>query len=173
MGFITGLLKFIVYAVIAIALLVGGVLIAARFNDGPWALISGGPFTSGELVTSEPNWSFVKDTQEVQFQLLATDTSRTSWIMEHNGRVFIPSGYMNTTVGKIWKHWPFDAEEDGRIILRIDDKLYERTMQRVTDDPDLPAVLGEISRKYFGGEPVPMNQVTSGNLWIFELLPRA
>ncbi|MBW2390106.1 MAG: hypothetical protein JRG89_16985, partial [Deltaproteobacteria bacterium] len=50
---------------------VGGLLIGARFSDGPIEIIAGGPFTSGELVTGpEPDWSFVHDTQEVEFQLL-------------------------------------------------------------------------------------------------------
>ncbi len=41
-------------------------LIGARFADGPIAIIAGGPFTSGELITGpEPDWSFVRDLQEV------------------------------------------------------------------------------------------------------------
>ena len=30
---------------------VGGLLVGARFADGPIAIIAGGPFTSGELVS--------------------------------------------------------------------------------------------------------------------------
>ena len=153
-------------------------LFSARFADGPWEIIAGGPFTSGELQTSAPDAAALKDRGEVQFQLLATDRSRTSWIAEHDGRLFIPSGYMNTTVGKIWKHWPFHAEEDGRAILRIDDKMYNVTMRRVMDDPALPHVLSELARKYFpsaggGNNTPPMDEITSGNLWVFELIPDA
>lgn len=172
MGFIKGLIKVLLGLVVFVLVAVGVTLTAARFADGPWAIVSGGPFTSG-TPAGTPDAQAFTDRQEVEFQLVESGTSRTTWIMQANGRLFIPSGYMNTTVGKIWKHWPHDAEEDGRIILRVDDKLYHMTMQRIMDDPDLDTVLSEIQRKYgagLGGE-VPREQVSSGNLWIFELLP--
>ena len=82
----------------SLVLLVVLVLIGARFADGPVAIIAGGPFTSGELVTGpEPDWSFVRDIQEVEFQLVDPPRSRTTWILEHEGRIFIPCGYMTTT----------------------------------------------------------------------------
>lgn len=181
MGIIKGLLKLVGIVVIVIVVAVFGTLTAARFADGPWAIIAGGSFSSGEVVTTEPDWSFIKDVGEVQFELEVTGRSRTSWVMEHEGRVFIPSGYMNSTVGKIWKHWPYDAEKDGRILLRVDGKIYPRNMRRVMqDDPDMPYVLGEVARKYLpqmqasadGGLEDGLNQIATGNLWVFELLPR-
>ena len=58
---------------------IGGLLVGARFADGPIAIIAGGPFTSGELVSGpEPDWSFVRDVREVQFQLLDPARSRTA-----------------------------------------------------------------------------------------------
>ena len=98
--------------------------------------------------------------------------SRTTWIMEHDGRIFIVSGYMNTLQGKIWKHWPKEAEEDGRMILRVDGKLYERQMLRIEEGDILAPVLAELGRKYAGGAEIPVEQVTSGSIWLFELLPR-
>ncbi len=174
MGFIKGLLK-VVFGIVAIALVAVGItLTAARFADGPWAIIAGGPFTTG-TPAGTPDALALTDRQEVEFELVESGTSRTTWIMQANGRLFIPSGYMNGLLGDIWKHWPYDAEKDGRIILRVDDKLYNMTMQRIMADPDLAEVLSEISRKYganFGGS-VPTSEVTSGNLWIFELVPNA
>ena len=174
MGFIWGLVKFIGVIVGIIFVTIGLTLFASQFADGPWAMISGGPFKTGEEIRTEPDWSFVKDLQEVEFQLVSTGTSRTTWIMEHEGRVFIPSAYMNSTVGKIWKQWPAKAEADGRMLLRIDGKIYARHLKRVMSDPDLKYVLDEITRKYaaqFGDSAVPVSEVESGNLWIFELLP--
>ena len=174
MGFITGLLKFVAGLIVLIAVIVAITLTAARFADGPWAVITGGPFTTG-TPSGVPDAIELTDRQEVEFQLVESGTSRTTWIMQANGRLFIPSGYMNSLVGAIWKHWPYDAEQDGRIILRVDDKLYNMTMQRIMQDPDLNQVLSEIARKYgtgFGSE-VPEDQVTSGDLWIFELIPRS
>lgn len=167
-----------IIAKIAITLLVlilvaaGAAFISTKITDGPTAILAGGPFTTGTLIETEPEWSFVKDYTTVEFQLLDPAQSRTTWIMEHNNRIFIPSGYMNSTIGKLWKHWPLQAEQDGRAILRVDGKLYNRQLVRLHDDPDMPAVLSEVGRKYFGGEPVPPEMVTSGSLWIFELKPR-
>ncbi len=150
------------------------VLIGARFADGPVAIIAGGPFTSGELVTGpEPDWSFVRDIQEVEFQLVDPPRSRTTWILEHEGRIYIPCGYMTTTWGKIWKQWPIEALEDGRAILRIDDRLYERQLVRIEDGPLLAPLTAELSRKYAGGARIGPEAVTSGSLWLFELAPRA
>jgi hypothetical protein len=42
------------------ALAVIGLLVAARFTDGPIAIVAGGPFRSGELVTVGPDWAFVQ-----------------------------------------------------------------------------------------------------------------
>ena len=161
-----------------IVLTVGGIFTAARFSDGPiegrLEIVSAGPFTSGELQSGieEPNWDFLKEYFTVEFQLLNPSRSRTTFVMEVDGRIFIPSGYMNSTVGKIWKHWPMEAEKDGRAILRVDGKLYERNLVRIEEGDIVDTVLAELSRKYAGGFPVSKKNVDSGNLWIFELEPR-
>jgi len=108
----------------------------------------------------------------VEFQLLDPVRSRTTWIVEHDNRIFIPSGYMNSTVGKLWKQWPKEAERDGRAVLRVDGKLYERQLVRIRSGDILTPVLAELGRKYVGGQPVPLSAVTSDDLWIFELIPR-
>ncbi len=163
---VIGLLLFFVLAI-------GGLFIGARFSDGPLAIIAGGPFTSGELVTgAEPDWSFVRDVQEVQFQLLEPARSRTTWIIEHEGKAYIPSGYMTTWWGKIWKKWPLEAQKDPRILLRIGDHLYERKLVRVESGPVVAPVMAELSRKYAAGAEIPATAVSSGYLWLFELAPR-
>lgn len=170
----TTLLKILGGIVAAVIALVIIVLIGARFADGPLEIIAGGPFKTGELVLgAEPDWSFIKDRREVQFQLLDPARSRTTWIVEHEGRIYIPSGYMNSLVGKLWKHWPSEAMEDGRVLLRIDDDLYERTLVRVMDGPALPHVLQKLSNKYMGGVDAPIEMVTTEDLWLFEVAPRS
>lgn len=152
---------------------VGGLLVGARFHDGPIAIIAGGPFRRGELVSGpEPDWSFVRDVREVQFQLLDPPRSRTTWILHHEGRAYIPCGYMTSWWGRIWKRWPFEAEKDPRIILRIGDSLYERKLVRIREGPSVAPLLAELSRKYAGGSEIPMEAVTSGYLWLYELAPR-
>ena len=146
--------------------------VVTRFTDGPMGIITGGAFSSGEVVSEEPDWRYVKDYDIVEFQLLDPARSRTTGIVEHDGRIFIPSGYMLSTVGKIWKQWPLQAEKDGRAVLRVDAKLYPRQLVRIKDDPVLPAVLAELSRKYANGAQIPVSEVSRGSLWIFELVQR-
>lgn len=153
--------------------ILGGLLIGARFADGPIAIVAGGPFTSGALVGGpEPDWSFVRDVPEVEFQLLDPARSRTTWILYHAGKAYIPSGYMTSWWGRLWKRWPLEAEKDPRILLRIRDALYERKLVRIEDGPNVAPLLAELSRKYAGGQEIPIEAVTSGYLWLYELAPR-
>ena len=162
-----GLLALLLVAIV-------GLLVGARFADGPVAIVAGGPFTSGELVGGpEPDWSFVRAVREVEFQLLEPPRSRTTWILDHEGKIYIPSGYMTTTWGKLWKKWPFEALEDGRAILRIDDTLYDRKLVRVESGPLLEPLTAQLSQKYLDGAEVGTEAVTSGYLWLFELAPRS
>ncbi len=151
-----------------------GLLVGARFADGPIAIVAGGPFTSGELFRGpEPDWSFVRDVREVEFQLLDPARSRTTWILDHDGKAYIPSGYMTTWWGRIWKQWPLDAEKDPRIVLRIGNDLYERRLVRIQAGPEVAPLLEQLSQKYVGGREIPMEAVTSGYLWLYELAPRS
>jgi hypothetical protein len=160
--------------IVLLVVVFGGLLVGARFADGPIAIVPGGPFTSGTLVTGpEPDWSFVRDVPEVQFQLLDPPRSRTTWILYHEGKAYIPCGYMTTWWGRIWKRWPLEVEKDPRILLRIGDELYERRLVRIREGPVVAPLLAELGRKYAGGREIPMEAVTSGYLWLFELAPRA
>jgi hypothetical protein len=168
------ILRIVLGLLAALVLLIVVVIIGARFADGPVAIVAGGPFTSGELVTGpEPDWSYVQDIQEVEFQLVEPPRSRTTWILEHEGRIYIPSGYMTTAWGKLWKKWPFEALEDGRAILRIGDKLYERQLVRVEEGPTVIALTTQLSQKYMDGAAIGPEAVASGYLWLFELAPRS
>jgi hypothetical protein len=167
MRFIRWLGIFVAVVVVAI----GAVLVAARFHDGPLGIIAGGALVKGELVTGpEPDWTFAHDINTVEFQLLSPERSRTTWILEHDGKIYIPCGYMQSTIGRLWKHWPIEAERDGRAILRINGKLYPRQLVRVHDPAVVEPLTREISRKY--GAPATPETVTSGSLWLFELAPR-
>jgi hypothetical protein len=167
-------LRVVVVLLVLLLVAIGGLLVGARFADGPIAIVAGGPFTSGERVGGpEPDWSFVRDVQEVEFQLLEPARSRTTWILYQDGKAYIPSGYMTTWWGKLWKQWPHEAEKDPRILLRIGDQIYERKLVRIQEGPVVAALLAELSRKYAGGRDIPMEAVTSGYLWLYELAPRS
>ena len=167
------LLRFLLWVIGGLAIALVALLVVARFSDGPLAIIAGGPFTTGERVEGpEPDWSFIRDVREVEFQSLEPARSRTTWILEHEGRIYIPSGYMTTTWGKLWKQWPIEAEKDGRVILRVNGRLYERQLVRVKEGPVVAPLLARLSEKYADGSPFPADVVSSGYLWLFELAPR-
>ena len=60
----------------------------------------------------------------------------------------------------------------GDRLLRIGDDLYERKLVRIREGPEVAPLLAELGRKYAIGREVPMEAVTSGYLWLFELAPR-
>ncbi len=71
MSVIVSVLKGLVYLVLGLTLAIALFSFGMRFADGPYAIIAGGEFTSGErYLGPEPDWSFVKDRGEVEFQLL-------------------------------------------------------------------------------------------------------
>ena len=149
-------------------------LFAMGFADGPWGVVPGGAFSQPAQAAPD-DWSFAKDMDTVEFQLIDPESSRTSWIMEHNNRIFIPSGYMNSNVGKLWKHWPMRAEKNGAALLRIDDQVYAVQMQRTKDTELLAPIVSELARKYMSVEPpieAMLTEVTDNNLWVFELVRR-
>ena len=159
--------------VLALVVAIAGIVVGARFADGPLAMIAGGHFETGEVYAGpEPDWSFVRDLAEIELQTLEPARSRTTWVVFHDGRAFVPCGYMNSTLGRMWKQWPVEAERDGRAVVRIDGTLYERYLLRVIDNPTLMAIVAELLRKYAGQGAAELTSVPEG-LWVFELAPRA
>ncbi|MFT5042703.1 MAG: hypothetical protein ACI8TX_003696 [Hyphomicrobiaceae bacterium] len=151
-------------------------LVYARFHDGPIAIIAGGPFTSGQLYTGpEPDWSPMSTREEVEFQLLEPARSRITWIAEHEGKPYIVSGYMNTSFGKLWKHWPHEIAKDNRILFRVDDVIYERSLVRIMEGTMVTPVIEQLADKYLdGGSFGDANEaVANGDVWMYEVAPRS
>ena len=93
----------------------------------------------------------------------------------HNQRLFLVSGYMNTSYGGIWKQWPHYLDRDDRIILRVDGKLYVQRLQRVMEGPEVVPVLSEFARKYFDGADGDFTSdesIRSGDTWMYEVVDR-
>ena len=142
--------------------LIGAGLIAARSADGPIGPIPGGPLEAGALV-SEPDvdWSLATGGEiERQFdapllielQLVEPPGSRITGVMLYDGQLYVPcdlgfswarfSGPQRWILHLIYlaKRWHEDAVRDGRVVLRIEGKRYQRQAVRVTD-PELLATL--------------------------------
>ena len=77
---------------------------------------------------------------------------------------------MDTTVGRLWKRWPVQAERDGRAILRIDGKRYERQLVRINSGDILDDISNAIRSKY--NSRTTRATVEAGDDWVFEAAPR-
>ena len=142
-----------------------------RFADGPNRLFSGGALVAGDMYAGpEPDWSFVRDIPTIELQLLDPPRSRRIWTTEHDGRLYVWSGYMGTAVGRLWKHWPVQAERDGRAVLRIEGKRYERRLVRIESGEVLDGIAAAIRDKY--PSQVTRASVEAGDSWVFEAAPR-
>ena len=142
-----------------------------RFADGSNRVFSGGPLVSGELHAGpEPDWRFTDDIQTIDLQLLDPPRSRTIWIQAHDGKIYVFSGFMSTAVGRLWKRWPVQAERDGRAVLRIDGRRYERQLVRIESGAALEGITGAIRDKYT--YDVSRATVEAGDTWVFEAAPR-
>lgn len=142
-----------------------------RFADGPNRVFSGGALVAGELYRGvEPDWSFVNDVSTLELQLLNPEQSRRIWTASVDGKIYVWSGYMNSLVGKLWKSWPAQAEQDGRAIVRINGVRYERQLVRIESGAGLEALTELLNEKY-GSKATPA-AIDSGDLWMFEAAPR-
>lgn len=151
-------------AVLAIVLALAAVAIGARFADGPVGILPGGPLVAGELVPeSEIDWSFATDLDTIEFGLIEPPRSRTVWLIVHEGELYVPCGFLDVP---LWKQWPHEALEDGRSLLRVAGKRYERQAVKI-EDAELHAELARlVSAKYGtpGGQPPGPNDV-----WFFRM----
>ena len=142
-----------------------------RLSDGSNFVFSGGPLVEGELYSGpEPDWSFVDDIPLIELQLINPPTTRTIWTAENEGKLYVWSGYMGTTVGRMWKQWPLQAEADGRAIVRINGVRYERNLRRIQSGPDLEGIAAAITNKY--PSQTTAASIESGSVWLFEAEPR-
>jgi hypothetical protein len=142
-----------------------------RFADGPNRVFSGGRLMSGGLHAGpEPDWSFVEDIGTIELQLLDPPRSRRIWTTEHDGKLYVWSGYMGTAVGRLWKRWPIQAMQDGRAVIRIEGKRYERQLVRIESGEILDGISSAIRDKY--PSQVTRAAVEAGDSWVFEAAPR-
>jgi hypothetical protein len=169
------IVKPLAIALLCVLLLAATAVVTAaakqRFADGPNQVFSGGPLESGELHTGpEPDWSFVSGVPTIELQLLDPPRSRRIWTAEYAGKIYVWSGYMSTAVGRLWKHWPGQAERDGRAIIRINGIRYERQLVRIQSGDVLDGITAEITRKY--PSQTTRAAIEAGDAWLFEAAPR-
>jgi hypothetical protein len=151
-------------ALVAVACLVA---VAARFSDGPIGAFPGGPLAAGELVR-EPvsDWSFAKDIGSIELEVNSqSPRSRTVWLAVVDGVLYVPCGFPES------KTWPHQALRDGRVVLRIDGRRYERQALREADPERLRRLGAELARKYGVGDEEAA--VAGRDVWFFRMDPRS
>ncbi len=187
---------------ILILVLVAASLVAQRLSDGPLnPIIPGGPLRAGALV-SEPDidWPTVlggngscvdgacAPMDPIELQLVEPPSSRYVGIMVHEAQLYVPcdlgfmwgrfSGNQRRVLHLIYlfKRWHEDALRDGRAVLRIDGKRYERQAVRVTDPELLAALrlqLERMARQWVAPEPLAAAPTVGPNdIWFFRMDPR-
>jgi hypothetical protein len=172
------LLQIIGILVLLLLVTLGTLKLKHRNDDGPSVLFPGGELVSGELHQgAEPDWSFTDEVFTIELETSDPVSSRRIFIMESDGRVFVPSGYMRSFLGKLWKDWAFDVDAGSKsAVARIEGVRYERQLVRITDPAVVEGVAAKLTMKYGGGttpEGVAqtMKSVADGDTWIFEMAP--
>ena len=158
------LLRVIAWLLFGLAGIAAMIALFARITDGPIGPFPGGPLASGELVTGpDPDWTFAAEIPSIELQVNPADPlTRTVWVLVDQGELFVPAGLASR------KNWPSQAVADGRVVIRVDGKRYERQASRVTDPVRIDALRSALGRKY-GMTPGPDG---SDDTWFFRLAPR-
>ena len=178
---------------LVVAVFAAGLYVAHKVSDGPMGPISGGPLRAGPLVT-DPNVDWLTELESgqpgrgIELELVSTRESRTVGAFVHDGQLYVPCD-----LGFLWrrtpnagmrlmggliasvKHWHEDAMKDGRVVLRIAGKRYERQAVRVTDPELLTALRAHTEEgvaKFFG-QPLMPGPADSDAIWFFRMEPRA
>ena len=154
-------LRWVMRTVVVCVALVVLVMVGARFHDGPLGPIPGGPLAHGPVVGAPvADWSFATDVAEIELQLEAQAKSRTTWVMVHEAKAYIPAA----TAFPPGKTWHRAALEDGRATLRIAGQRYPVTLTKV-EDPTLVATVREVALSKYPARP-------SGEVWLFAVTSR-
>jgi len=176
---------------IVIAGLVAALVFGARQSDGPLGPLPGGKLRSGDLVTQpHVDWSaYVEDDEikVIELQLENPTTSRLAGVFVHEGKLYVACdlgfmgyrapGFLMYFVQRLvlsLKRWHLDVSADGRVVLRMGGKRFERFAVRVTD-PHLQSLFRKKAEegavKFFGS--ILDKKTDPAAIWFFRLDPRA
>jgi hypothetical protein len=131
---------------VLIGALILGLVIFQKVSDGPYGMLQGGHFRSGEMADSlTANYEELAN-KPTELLLVGPGSSRTLGIIMHDGMVYISCdlGFMwNRFEGMqklvlnliyVFKTWHLKAIEDGRAELRVEGKRYPGYLYLVEDE---------------------------------------
>ncbi len=180
-------LLFVVTTILAILFI--GILSIQNFSDGPIGPIPGAEFTTGVEQGGLTDWpTIIGFNDQVELQLVSTQSSRIVGAMVHANSLYIPCD-----LGYIWnrfppsiarwllqgiyffKDWHEHASIDGNVIIRKNGMLYSGELVRVTDKAELDALRNTVIDG-LGQMDLPVAELralpTTGpnDIWFFRLV---
>ena len=127
-------------------------LVVARITGLEPTLQRPGLWLKGELVTTPvADWSFTDKIPNIQIQ---TNTwyllphSVTINCIAYTGRLYLYSFYAAGLTYPHGRRWNEDVARDPHVRLKIEDKLYDRTLALVNDPAEQEVVHEATSKKY-------------------------
>lgn len=157
-------------ALLGLCLLLGGGFVWARLfaghNIGP---IPGG-WLRGEVATELPtDWSFANQQPYLQVESDAWTLpySANVWFLAHQGRLhLLLPGFFGDDLKR-------RLDDDSRIRIAIDGKLYDQVAVRVNESRDLGTLLAPVIRRQFAieisGDVRPVSGASAAELWVYRL----
>lgn len=151
---------------VLVVLLGGGFCWARLFAGGPL-----GPFPGGHLrgqpVSPPADWSFAnrEDYLLVESDAWTLPYSERVWFLAHEGRLhlLLPSFFGDGLKRRI--------DDDPRVRVALDGRLYEQTAVAVTEPQQIAAILGPVIRRQFAieieGQLRPVGKAVE--LWAYRL----
>ena len=185
-------MNFVCWSGIALPLLavalVGLMVLARRFSDGPIGPIPGGVLRSGNLIAdADVDWAFAAETQLAQLQLVEPLGSRTTGVLVYEGQLYVPCdlGFIwrrapapaKWLMALVWlvKRWHEQVLRDGRVVIRIRGNRYERQAVKVNEPHLLEALRGSVEERAVALLSSPLREASPDTdaIWFFRLDPRS
>ena len=126
-------LRWVIFGILAVAVLAAGVAVLARSSGGPIGPFPGGRLSGTPVSGPVGDWTpILSGVPHIEIQVNPDHPrSVTTSYLVHDGKLYVPS------MMAARKRWPQEATADDRVVVRIGGKLYERRAVRVTDPAEI------------------------------------
>ncbi len=137
------------------------VLAGARFSDGPFGPVPGGPLAGPVATEPHPDWSKARTARYAELEVLPDrPRSLETLVLARDGVLYVAANMPRS------KRWPGQVLAEPRVRIRVGDRVYERSALRVEGAAHRAALLASMNEKY--GFDVSLG----GEIWFFALEPR-
>jgi len=120
-----------------------------------WTCRTPGLWLKGDLVTTPvTDWSFTDRIQSIKLQtverfLPVMPHSITTYCVSYNGELYLTSVYgPGMAEYPHGRHWNENVYRDPHVRLKIEDKIYDRKLEHVTDEAVRAEVIKNKAKKY-------------------------